>query len=81
MDASTGHEMTYRSYIDQIERVANGLQGLGVTKGTVIADLSSNILLTPVVIFAILKLGAVILPATPTMETGKFYDEGIQPFW
>ncbi|MEM8812324.1 MAG: long-chain fatty acid--CoA ligase [Pseudomonadota bacterium] len=60
-----GKTMTYRDLGDQVNRVARGLQDLGVEKGTRIGLCLPNCPYAPIFYFAALKIGATVVNYNP----------------
>ncbi len=60
-----GRELSYRDLLDQVNRMAKGLQGLGVGKGTHIGIFMPNCPQFAVAYFAILKAGGTVVNYSP----------------
>ncbi|WP_240663101.1 long-chain fatty acid--CoA ligase [Sphingomonas sp. UV9] len=60
-----GRTMTYAELGDQVARAARGLQDLGVVKGTRVALCLPNTPYYPVLFFAILKAGGIVVNVNP----------------
>jgi long-chain acyl-CoA synthetase len=60
-----GESMTYRELGEQVERVANGLKGLGVKAGDRVALVLPNCPQHVVAFYAILRLGAIAVEHNP----------------
>ena len=54
--------LTFRAFDEETNRLAHGLAGLGVAKGDRVAVVLDNCIEYPAAMFAITKLGAVIVP-------------------
>lgn len=54
--------LTYRQLDREVNRLAHGLRGLGIGRGDVVAIYMPNLPETFIAFFAILKLGAIVLP-------------------
>lgn len=59
------HRMTYADLETAATRMAAGLHGMGVRKGTPVGLMTSNVIENPVAWFALLRLGAVTVPINP----------------
>ena len=59
---STRMRMSYKQLIGEVNRLANGLRKLGIEKGDMVLVVCSNRIEFPVIYFATLKAGAVIIP-------------------
>ena len=57
-----GLRLTYRDLADRASRLASGLLGLGVRKGTHVGVMLPNLPAFPVTFFALARLGAVLVP-------------------
>ncbi len=62
--------LTYRQMSEAINRIANGLMGAGIGKGDNVALSCLNIPYFPMVYYAILKVGATVVPLN-VLSTGK----------
>ncbi|WP_062104468.1 long-chain-fatty-acid--CoA ligase [Bacillus niameyensis] len=60
-----GNEITYRELSDQVMRMANYLQGLGVKKGDCVAIMLPNSSQGVISYFAILHTGAIVVQTNP----------------
>ncbi|MES2170463.1 MAG: AMP-binding protein [Actinomycetota bacterium] len=60
-----GRSQTYRQFAQQVERMASVIADQGVTKGDRVLLLSGNSDLFIVATFAILRTGAILVPANP----------------
>lgn len=58
----SGVEITYDKFLDAVRRTARGLSDLGIEKGDRIAIMLPNLPQFPIVYFAALRLGAVVVP-------------------
>lgn len=62
---SVGSPLTYRQLRDDVDRLAGGLAGLGTTKGDRVALILPNCPQYVVAFFAVLRLGAIVVPCNP----------------
>ncbi len=60
-----GRTMTYAELGEQVERAARGLQDMGVVKGTRVALCLPNTPYYPILFFAILKVGGIVVNVNP----------------
>lgn len=60
--------LTWREYNRRINRIANGLQVLGVKKGDKVATLLPNCLELLELYWAVAKIGAVVVPLSPLLR-------------
>lgn len=60
-----GRTMTYADLGEQVERAARGLQDMGVVKGTRVALCLPNTPYYPILFFAILKAGGIVVNVNP----------------
>lgn len=60
-----GAETTYESMVEQIQRAAEGLRRLGVTKGDTVALILPNCPQHVVAFYAVLRLGAIVVEHNP----------------
>lgn len=60
--------LTYRQLVDAVARCAGELRALGVGVGDRVAAMLPNGLEVPVVYYAILRLGAVVVPMSPLLK-------------
>ena len=58
LDAHTGESLTFQEFLEHVKQVRRGLWQLGVRKGDVVFVLAPNNILTPVITFAAVSLGA-----------------------
>lgn len=65
-----GIEISYRDLGDQVRRLASGLAGIGVARGTHVGVMLTNTPAFPITWFALLHLGAVMVPVN-TRYTGR----------
>ncbi|CAM6097772.1 unnamed protein product [Calypogeia fissa] len=65
VDAPTGESMTFREMKHKVYAVASGLADVGVKQGDVVMILSLNGLHSPIIMFAILAIGAVVTATNP----------------
>jgi long-chain acyl-CoA synthetase len=63
--SSVGSPLTYRELRDDVDRLAGGLQGLGTEKGDRVALILPNCPQYVITFFAVLRLGAVVVPCNP----------------
>ncbi len=61
-DKSEQRTLTYAEFAGHVDRAARGLRGLGVGKGDVVAIYMPNLPETFAAFFAVLKLGAIVMP-------------------
>jgi acetyl-CoA synthetase len=61
-DKREQRRLTYREFAKDVDRLARALQGLGIGKGDVVAIYMPNLPETFVAFFAILKIGAIVMP-------------------
>ena len=61
-DVRERRTLTYRDFAHDVGRVAQALVGLGIARGDVVAIYMPNLSETFVAFFAILKIGAIVLP-------------------
>jgi acetyl-CoA synthetase len=61
-DARERRTLTYRDFAREVGRLAQALVGLGIDRGDVVAIYMPNIPETFVAFFAILKVGAIVMP-------------------
>lgn len=67
VDAVTREQRTYSYYCRQVPRVAGGLAAAGVAEGDVVLLMTPTHVDFPLVLLAVLHLGAVLLPASPLL--------------
>ena len=60
-----GARIQYRELAELVDRFANALAALGVRKGDRVALILANLPIYPIAHFAVLKLGAVLVPTNP----------------
>ncbi len=65
-----GGEVTYATFHEAVQRLAQGIRKLGITRGERVAIMLPNIPQFPIVYYAILRLGAVVVPIN-TMYKGR----------
>lgn len=58
----SGRSHRYAELLDDVERLANGLRGLGVRRGSHVAVMAPNIVETPTTWLALAAIGAVMIP-------------------
>lgn len=58
----TGEARSYAGLLDDVERLANGLRGLGVARGGHVAVMAPNIIEMPTTWLALAAIGAVMIP-------------------
>jgi long-chain acyl-CoA synthetase len=58
-------QLTYGQFDDAVNRFAAALQGLGVGKGSLVAIHLPNCPQFPIAYFAVLRLGAIVVPCNP----------------
>jgi acetyl-CoA synthetase len=61
-DKREQRSLTYREFAGDVDRLAQGLRGLGIGKGDVVAIYMPNLPETFTAFFAILKIGAIAMP-------------------
>lgn len=61
-DAREQRTLTYAAFADEVGRLAQALTGLGIGRGDVVAIYMPNLPETFVAFFAILKIGAIVMP-------------------
>ncbi|NIK48837.1 AMP-binding protein [Variibacter gotjawalensis] len=61
-DASEQRSLTYREFAEDVGRLAQALDNLGIKRGDVVAIYMPNLPETFVAFFAILKIGAIVMP-------------------
>jgi len=61
-DRRQQHALTYRDFDREVGRLAQGLRDLGIGSGDVVAIYMPNLPETFIAFFAILKLGAIVMP-------------------
>ena len=66
----TGKSLTFRQLLEDINTVADALWNLGVRKGDVVLIFSTNAIETPVITYALLKIGAVMTACNPLYRAG-----------
>ena len=71
VEGETGKSCTYNDIITRSERLAAGLQGLGVQKDDVVCIFAPNHLDYPVVYYATALNAAVLQTVNPLFTTGK----------
>ena len=59
IDGDTEETLSYRQFLEHMQRARTGLWQLGVRKGDVILVLSPNCMQTPIIMFAAFSLGAI----------------------
>ena len=72
MDGETGKTYSYADVISRSERLAAGLQTLGVDAGDVVCTLALNHLDYPVTFYASALLAAVFRPVNPSYTEGIY---------
>ncbi|XP_045206212.2 uncharacterized protein LOC123558393 [Mercenaria mercenaria] len=65
IDAQSGESYTYRQVIDRIQRLAAGLQEIGLRQGDVICALTFNTIEYPIIWYAANLIGATFQTASP----------------
>jgi long-chain acyl-CoA synthetase len=66
-----GYTLTYRELLDQVDRFATALRDLGVVKGDRVGLILPNCPQHVVAIFAVLRLGAVVVENNPLYTEGE----------
>ena len=69
--AFLGRTLTYREVKDAVDHLAAGLAGLGVRKGDRVALVLPNCPQNVLTVFAVLRLGAVVVQADPSASDGE----------
>jgi long-chain acyl-CoA synthetase len=69
--STLGTRMTYRQLRESVDRLAGGLAGLGVRRGDRVALILPNCPQYVVSFFAILRLGAIVVPANPVASADE----------
>ena len=77
IDASSGNSYTYNEVVNRSERLAAGLQELGVHQGDVVCILSPNHIEYPMVIYATALTTAVLQTLNPQTTTGKLIHSNV----
>src|SRR5690242_7439516 len=67
-----GARMTYREINDEANRLARGLQDLGIQKGDRVALVLPNCPQFVISYFAVLKAGGIVVPTNPTYKPREF---------
>jgi acyl-CoA synthetase (AMP-forming)/AMP-acid ligase II len=62
------HRLTYRNFNKRVNRLANALVDIGVTKGDKIATILPNCLELLDIYWAVAKIGAVVVPLSPMLR-------------
>jgi acyl-CoA synthetase (AMP-forming)/AMP-acid ligase II len=65
VDAATGRALTFAQLLNEVRRLAAGLAALGIRKGDVVALWSPNSPEFAIAFYAIVRLGAIVMPANP----------------
>lgn len=68
-----GTRSTYRQLVQQVDRVAGGLAGLGVQRGDRVVVMLPNCPQNVVSVFATLRLGAVVVQANPLSTEAELH--------
>lgn len=58
----TGEKLTYGELVDQVNRMASGLSGFGISKGNHVGVMLNNLPSFPITWLALGRLGAVVIP-------------------
>ena len=57
-----GGEVTYKNLLEAVRRLARGLHSIGIERGDRVAVMLPNLPQFPIVFYALLRLGAVVVP-------------------
>ncbi|MHC1627331.1 MAG: class I adenylate-forming enzyme family protein [Candidatus Nezhaarchaeales archaeon] len=68
----SGEVITYKSLLDKVNRLANGLKNLGVKKGDRVIVSTGNRPETIISYFAIWRIGAIAVPVNPDFKAEEF---------
>lgn len=60
-----GEQKTYREFNDEVNRLANSLQALGITQGSKVALILPNSAEFLIAYYALIRTGAVVIPINP----------------
>ena len=72
IDGSTGEQVDYQTFYNQICQFASSLNVLGLKKGDVIAIYSPNDIQYPVVMFGAVRQGITVTTANPNYLASEF---------
>ena len=70
MEWPSGDSLTYRCFFSHVNRAAGALWQTGVRKGDVVLIFSQNTIKTPVIMNAVLSIGAVVTACNPSYKAG-----------
>lgn len=62
-----GGEISYSTFHDAVKRMAQGLQRMGISRGDRVAIMLPNIPQFPIAYFAVLRIGAVVVPLNTSL--------------
>ncbi|KAK2381180.1 4-coumarate--CoA ligase [Trifolium repens] len=71
IDSSSGFSISYSKLLPLVKSMASGLHKMGVSKGDVVLLLLPNSIYYPVILLAVLYLGAVVTPLNPLSTVGE----------
>ncbi|CAJ2652021.1 4-coumarate--CoA ligase-like 6 [Trifolium pratense] len=71
IDSSSGFSISYSKLLPLVKSMASGLHKMGVSQGDVVLLLLPNSIYYPVILLAVLYLGAVVTPLNPLSSVGE----------